>query len=61
MLRVLKSDSTSRIMFSDESVTPWLRTKDVGKIVITNNSLYGAHLPLALLPESANDVKIEWV
>ena len=61
MLRVLKSDSTSGIMFSDESVAPWLRTKDVGKMVISNNALYGAPIPLALLPESAKDVKIEWI
>lgn len=61
MLRVLKSDSTSRIMFSDESVAPWLRKKDVGKMVISNNSLYGAPIPLALLPDSAKDVKVEWI
>lgn len=59
MSRTTKNDG--RIMFSDESVAPWLRNQDFGKMIIENNSLYGAGYPIDLLPFSASDVKLEWI
>ena len=61
MARVLKVDESSRVMFSDESVAPWLRTTELGKMVIENNALYGACAPLDILPPTASGVKIEWI
>ena len=61
MARVLKKDDSSRVMFSDESVAPWLRNTDIGCMVIENNSLYGADVPLDMLPPTASNVKTEWI
>ena len=59
MSRVTKIDG--RIMFSDESVAPWLRKHELGKMVIHNNSFYGNKDPIDLLPFVASDVKLEWI
>ena len=61
MSRVLKNSSISRVMFSDESVAPWLRDYDIGKMIIENNSLYAAKSPIKLLPKEASNVKLEWI
>ncbi|WP_320665008.1 class I SAM-dependent methyltransferase [Prochlorococcus sp. MIT 1223] len=61
MSRVLKNSSISRVMFSDESVAPWLRDHDIGKMIMENNSLYAAKCPIKLLPKEASNVKLEWI
>ena len=59
MSRVTKMHG--RIMFSDESVAPWLRKHELGKMVIHNNSFYGSKDPINLLPFEASEVKLEWI
>ena len=59
MSRTLKENG--RAMFSDESVAPWLRKDDLGKMIIENNSLYSAIAPIDLLPNSSSNVKLEWI
>jgi ubiquinone/menaquinone biosynthesis C-methylase UbiE len=50
-----------KILFGDESVAPWLKGTEYEGIVTTNNAMFKHPLPLHLLPESARDVKCEWV
>jgi ubiquinone/menaquinone biosynthesis C-methylase UbiE len=50
-----------RVLFGDESVGPWLRGTDFGKIVTTNNQLFANPLPLDAIPVSARDVNIRWI
>lgn len=57
--RVTKSGGT--VVVGDESVPPWLREKDFGKILMNANPLYKYEVPLALLPESARNVSVRWL
>jgi len=50
-----------RVVVGDESVGPWLRDSEFGKIVVTNNPLYKAQAPLDLLPLAARDVQVEYI
>lgn len=59
MVRVCKD--FGRIGIIDESVGPWLRSSDFGKAMIKNNSLWGAGVPLDVLPTNINKVKLEFV
>ena len=59
MIRVVSP--AGRVGFGDESVAPWLRQLDYGKIAITNNSLWSALPPLDKLPFEAINVKLEWI
>lgn len=49
-----------KIVISDEGLAPWLRTAEIGKQLIANNPLYAYEPPLALLPETARDVRLSW-
>jgi ubiquinone/menaquinone biosynthesis C-methylase UbiE len=57
--RVVKPGGT--VLFGDESVGPWLRDVDFGRIVTTNNPLFAHKLPLESLPVCARDVNIRWI
>ena len=59
MARVTKLGG--KVVVGDESVGPWLRHDDFGKIVINNNPLYRAELPLEKLPVSARDVNVRYL
>jgi SAM-dependent methyltransferase len=59
MARVTKIGG--RVVVGDESVAPWLRDCEFGRIVITNNPLYRAQAPLQLLPIGARDVQLEYI
>ena len=50
-----------RVLFGDESVGPWLRDSEFGKIVTTNNPLFAHALPLDVLPISARAVTLRWI
>lgn len=58
MSRVVKPGG--KIVIGDEGVAPWLRSTEFGKMLIRNNFLYACDVPLALLPESAQSVKLSW-
>ncbi len=49
------------VLFGDESVGPWLRDAEFGKIVTTNNSLFSHKLPLDSIPVCARDVNVRWI
>jgi ubiquinone/menaquinone biosynthesis C-methylase UbiE len=57
--RVVKPGGT--VLFGDESVGPWLRDIEFGKIVITNNPLFAHKLPLESIPACARDVSVRWI
>lgn len=57
--RVVKSGGT--VLFGDESVGPWLRGTEFGRIVTTNNPLYSHELPLSSIPICARDVNVRWI
>jgi ubiquinone/menaquinone biosynthesis C-methylase UbiE len=49
------------VLFGDESVGPWLRGTEFGRIVTTNNPLFNHELPLKSLPVCARDVNVRWI
>ncbi len=57
--RVVKPDGT--VLYGDESVGPWLRDVDFGKVVIANNPLFAHRLPLESIPVCARDVNVRWI
>jgi ubiquinone/menaquinone biosynthesis C-methylase UbiE len=57
--RVAKPGGT--VLFGDESVGPWLRDAEFGKIVTTNNPLFAHKLPLEGIPVCARDVNVRWI
>jgi len=59
MTRVAKD--YGQIGIIDESVGEWLRDHDFGKMMINNNSLWEAKLPLKYLPFNANNVTLKYV
>ncbi len=59
MVRVCKD--FGRIGIIDESVGPWLRSSDFGKAMIKNNPLWGAAVPMDVLPNNINKVRLEYV
>jgi ubiquinone/menaquinone biosynthesis C-methylase UbiE len=59
MARVTKPGG--KVLVGDESVGPWLRGSEYGKIVMNNNPLCGAHAPLEKLPENAREVSLHYI
>lgn len=59
MVRVSKD--FGQIAIADESVGPWLRNSLFGKMMIENNSLWSAEVPLDDLPTNVNQVKLEYM
>ena len=57
--RVVKPGGT--VLFGDESVGPWLRDTEFGKIVTTNNPLFAHTLPLDAIPPLACSVSVHWI
>lgn len=57
--RVVKPGGT--VLYGDESVGPWLRDADFGRIVINNNPLFAHKLPLESIPLCARDVNVRWM
>ncbi len=51
----------ARIVVGDESLAPWLYQTEYGRILLNNNPLFKAELPLAQLPPEARDVRVQWV
>lgn len=49
------------VLFGDESVGPWLRGAEFGRIVTTNNPLFNHELPLKSIPVCARDVNVRWI
>ena len=59
MNRVVRVNGT--VVFGDEGVAPWLRRLEYGQMAITNNRLWSAEAPLALLPSFSQTVTLTWL
>jgi len=59
LVRVVKHGG--KIVVGDESMAPWLRDTDMGKIMSNSNPLMKHVLPLEAIPVEARNVKIEWI
>lgn len=59
MVRVVKPGG--RIVVGDESVPPWLRHTEFGKVLMNSSTHYEGHLPLEHMPVEARDVVIEYI
>lgn len=59
MARVVRPGG--RVVLGDEGIAPWLQDTDYGRMVVTNNPLWGRPAPIGLLPETAADVSLDWV
>lgn len=49
-----------RLVISDEGLAPWLKSTELGKMLICNNPLYAYDAPLISLPETARSVQLSW-
>jgi ubiquinone/menaquinone biosynthesis C-methylase UbiE len=59
MVRVVKVGG--KVVVGDESLAPWLRRTQNGKILLNSNGLYAHETPIALLPENAREVRLQWI
>ncbi|MCX6901170.1 MAG: class I SAM-dependent methyltransferase [Verrucomicrobia bacterium] len=59
LARVVKPGG--KVVVGDESMAPWLRDTEMGRIMMNSNPLLRAEVPLACLPVNAADVKVEWI
>lgn len=50
-----------KVVFGDESVAPWLRENEYGKMAICNISNWAAEVPLEYLPETCQEVNLTWI
>jgi SAM-dependent methyltransferase len=50
-----------KVVIGDESLAPWLRDTEFGRVVINNNRLLEANVPLACLPSSAEAVSLRYI
>lgn len=58
MNRVVKAGG--RVVIGDEGLAPWLRTSEIGRMLIRNNALYACEVPLGLLPETVRSPRVSW-
>jgi ubiquinone/menaquinone biosynthesis C-methylase UbiE len=59
LCRVVKPGG--KVMVGDESMGPWLRETEFGKIMMNSNPLFKYIIPLEDVPVEARDVKVEWI
>lgn len=59
LTRVVKPGG--KVVVGDESMAPWLRGTEFGKIMMNSNPLLKYNIPFAELPVDARDVKVEWI
>lgn len=59
MVRVTRPGG--RVVFGDESASPWLAGKQFGKVIRNANPLYNHKPPLHMLPDNAQDVALNYV
>jgi len=50
-----------KVVVGDEGIAPWMRDRPFGQILINANPLYRHTPPLAMLPEAARDVHLNWI
>ena len=57
--RVVKKGG--KVVIGDESMPPWLRDTDFGKILMNSNPHYTFDLPLKFMDFTSRDVSIEYI
>jgi ubiquinone/menaquinone biosynthesis C-methylase UbiE len=50
-----------RVVMGDESMPPWLRETEFGKVLMNSNPHYCYELPLQHLDVSSRNVRLEWI
>jgi hypothetical protein len=50
-----------KVVVGDESMAPWLRETEFGRLVINNNNLYASALPIDKLPTCARNVTVRYI
>jgi ubiquinone/menaquinone biosynthesis C-methylase UbiE len=51
----------AKVVVGDESMPPWLRDTEYGRILLHNNRLFEKAVPLEDVPVEARDVVLRWV
>lgn len=51
----------AQVVVGDESMPPWLRGTEYANVLLNNNSLFAAPVPLDQIPVEARDVAVRWV
>jgi len=50
-----------KVVMGDESMPPWLRSTEFGKVLMNSNPHYVYPLPLAHLPVEARQTRLRWI
>jgi len=50
-----------KVVVGDEGVAPWLKAQLYGRVLVNANPLYAHSPPLDALPETATDVRLQWI
>ena len=59
LTRVVKPGG--KVVVGDESLGPWLRATNFGKIMMNSNPLLKYEIPFKFIPVEAREVKVEWI
>lgn len=59
LCRVVKPGG--KVLVGDESMGPWLRDTEFGKIMSNSNPLFKYEIPFEDIPVEARNVKVEWI
>ncbi len=59
LIRVVRPGG--KVVLGDESMAPWLRNTEFGKIMTNSNPLFNYEIPFNKIPVEARDVKVEWI
>jgi ubiquinone/menaquinone biosynthesis C-methylase UbiE len=51
----------AKVVVGDESMPPWLRETEYGRILLDNNHLFASPVPLEQMPVEAREVVLRWV
>jgi ubiquinone/menaquinone biosynthesis C-methylase UbiE len=51
----------AKVVVGDESMPPWLRETEYGRVLLANNPLFKSAVPLEHVPVEAREVVVRWV
>jgi SAM-dependent methyltransferase len=50
-----------KVVIGDEGIAPWLKEGHYGRVLVSANPLYENSPPLDVLPQTATDVRLQWI
>jgi hypothetical protein len=50
-----------KVVVGDEGIAPWLKRERYGRVLVNANPLYANSPPLDALPETASEVRLQWI